>query len=162
LPRERQLALVDLNMRAVTDLTLRFLPGMVERARGGVLNVASVASAFPGPGMALYYASKAFVRSFSEALHEETRGAGVTVTCLCPGPVATPFLDLAGARRARLFKLLPKASARRVAAEGWAGFKAGRRLVVPTLAAKATLALGPLIPKALALPLVLRAQTSRA
>lgn len=76
LPVEDQLGIVDLNIRALTDLTLRFLPGMVARGRGGVINLGSVASFTPGPYMALYYASKGFVRSFSEALHQELRRTG--------------------------------------------------------------------------------------
>ncbi|NNH33920.1 SDR family NAD(P)-dependent oxidoreductase, partial [Rhizobium sp. SEMIA 4085] len=89
LPVEDQLGIIDLNIRALSDLTLRFLPGMAARGRGGVLNLGSIAGFTPGPNMALYYASKAFVRFFSEALHQELRRTGVTVTCVAPGPVST-------------------------------------------------------------------------
>ena len=90
LDRAAQLAMIDLNVRALTDLSLAFL-GSLERRRGGILNVASTAGFLPGPGMAVYYASKAYVLSFSEALHREFSERGVRVTALCPGPVSTEF-----------------------------------------------------------------------
>lgn len=123
LPLDEQLGLVDLNIRALTELTLRLLPGMVARRRGGVINLGSVASFTPGPYMALYYASKGFVRSFSEALHQELRHTGVTVTCVAPGPVSTEFLATSGANRVALFKILPKLEAGYVAEKAWRGFK---------------------------------------
>ncbi|OHV83889.1 SDR family NAD(P)-dependent oxidoreductase [Ensifer sp. LCM 4579] len=158
LPVEDQLGIVDLNIRAVAALTLRFLPGMVARGRGGVINLGSVASFTPGPFMALYYASKGFVRSFSEALHEELHRTGVTVTCVAPGPVATEFLQRSGANRAALFKVLPKLDSEYVAECAWRGFKAGRRLVVPGLASKLTVLIAAVLPSALMLPLVGRLQ----
>ncbi|MFZ2068968.1 MAG: SDR family NAD(P)-dependent oxidoreductase, partial [Xanthobacteraceae bacterium] len=95
LDRDDQVAMVDLNIRALTELSLVFADSLA-RHRGGLLNVASIAGFLPGPGMAVYYASKAYVLSFSEALHEELRGRGVRVTVLCPGPVATGFQARAG------------------------------------------------------------------
>ena len=89
--------MIDLNMRALTDLSLSFVDSLA-RHRGGILNVASVAGFMPGPGSAVYYASKAFVLSFSEALHHELAPRGIRVTCLCPGPVAD---RISGARRDR-------------------------------------------------------------
>lgn len=89
-------AMIQLNVAVLTDLTKRFLPGMVERGRGGVLNVASTAAFQPGPGMAVYYATKAYVLSYSEALHHELQGTGVTVTALCPGPTRSGFQSVAG------------------------------------------------------------------
>ena len=95
--RDELLGMIDLNVRALTDLSLAFVDSLV-RHRGGILNVASVAGFLPGPGSAVYYASKAYVLSFSEALHRELRPQGVRVTALCPGPV----LDrISGARRRR-------------------------------------------------------------
>lgn len=91
LDRKQQLGIVDLNIRALTDLTLRFLPEILQ-ARGGILNVASTAAFQPGPNMAIYYASKSFVLSFTEALAYELRGR-VRVSALCPGPVPTGFQD---------------------------------------------------------------------
>ena len=95
LDRAEQLAMIDLNARALTDLSLRFIDSLA-RHRGGILNVASVASFLPGPGLAVYYATKAYVLSFSEALHHELKPKGMRVTALCPGPVATEFQTRAG------------------------------------------------------------------
>ena len=125
----QQLAIVDLNVRALTDLTLRFLPD-ISRHKGGILNVASIAGFMPGPGMAVYHASKAFVVSFSEALHAELEGKGVRVTALCPGPVPTGFLRRAGIP-SDYFPAFLARSAERVAREGYEGMMAGRRLVIP-------------------------------
>ncbi len=153
-----QLGILDVNLRAAAALALAALPGMLARRRGGVLNIASVAGYLPGPGMAFYYASKAGLRSLSEALWQETRGTGVVVSCCCPGPVRTPFLDRAGGRTARLFRMTPKAGARQVAERAWRGFRAGRRIVLPDPGAWFT-ALGvPLLPHALVLPIVWRLQ----
>ena len=95
LDRAEQLAMIDLNVRALTDLSLRFIDSL-ERRKGGILNVASVAGFLPGPGMAVYYATKAYVISFSEALHRELAPKSVRVTVLCPGPVPTEFQARAG------------------------------------------------------------------
>lgn len=130
LDRDEQLAMLDLNVRALTELSLAFTESLV-RHRGGILNVASIAAFLPGPGMAVYYASKAYVLSFSEALHAELKPRGVRVTALCPGPVATGFQMRAGLRPdgvgGRGILALP---ARRVAEIGYAGFMRGRRVVV--------------------------------
>lgn len=99
-----QTRMIALNCTALMDLCHRVLPGMIERRRGGILNVASTASFQPGPWMAVYYATKAFVLSFSEALHEEVRGAGIKVAALCPGPTRTEFADIAGMHDSALFK----------------------------------------------------------
>lgn len=99
-----QRRMIALNCTALMDLCHRVLPGMIERRRGGILNVASTASFQPGPWMAVYYATKAFVLSFSEALHEEVRGQGIRVAALCPGPTRTEFADVAGMRDSELFK----------------------------------------------------------
>lgn len=142
----RQLQALDLNARVLTALVLRLLPPMVERGRGGVLAVGSIAGYVPGPNMAVYYASKAYVRSLAAALHAETRGSGVTVTCLAPGFVDTPFLQQAGLRSTRLRKILPRTSAAAVARAGWRGFRRGRRLVVPGLANQLLVASSRLLP----------------
>ena len=96
MPIEGQLGMIDVNVRALVALAHAVLPEMVARGSGGILNVASTAAFQPGPWMAVYYASKAFVLSFSEALHEEVKGQGVSVSALCPGPVHTEFAGLAG------------------------------------------------------------------
>jgi short-subunit dehydrogenase len=126
LSREEQLQMIDLNARVLTDLTLRFLPAMVARKSGGVINVASIAGFMPGPMMAVYFATKNYVLSFSDALSSELRGTGVTMTTLCPGTVKTAFQARAG-QNERGSTL----SAFDVASQGWAGFKAKRRVVVP-------------------------------
>ena len=100
---ERQAAMLDLNCRALMELCRLVLPGMVQMRSGKILNVASTAAFQPGPWMALYYATKAFVLSLSEALHEEVRADGVTVTALCPGPVRTEFFEAAGMESNALF-----------------------------------------------------------
>lgn len=131
LPREGQLQMIDLNIRALTDLTLLFLPQMIAKGSGGIINVASTAGFMPGPNMAVYFATKAYVLSFTDALHEEMKGSGVTLTTLSPGPVETGFQRRAGMKQARaLSRVIPK-TAMAVAQAGWAGFKAGERLVVP-------------------------------
>lgn len=132
LPEERQLEMVRLNIEALTALTRALLPGMLARRRGGILNVGSVAGFQPGPFMAVYYASKAYVLSFSEALAEELRGSGVGVTVLAPGPTVTGFQEAAGLEGSLLFELLPMAAAP-VARAGHRGFRRGKVLVVPGL-----------------------------
>jgi len=128
------LAMVQLNVITLVELTGLLLPGMLERQRAGILNVASIAGYLPGPGQAVYNASNAFVKSFSQALNEETRNTGVRVTALCPGPVATEFATVAGyPRPTSRNPLMRVASASAVAAAGWQGLAAGKPVVVPDL-----------------------------
>jgi short-subunit dehydrogenase len=157
LSREEQLQMIDLNIRALTDLTLRFLPGMIAKGSGGIINLASTAGFMPGPNMAVYFASKAFVLSFTDALSEELRGSGVTLTTLSPGPVDTGFQRRAGMKTARaLSRVVPK-GAMSVAQAGWAGFKNGERLVVPgTMNKLAAYALRG-APRRMILPVIRRA-----
>jgi short-subunit dehydrogenase len=129
-----QLAMIDLNVRVLTDLSLAFV-ATLQRHSGGILNVASVAGFLPGPGMAVYYASKAYVLSFSEALHRELKPRGVRVTVLCPGPVPTEFQTRAGVRNERYPSLVTQ-TPEQVAQAGYRGFMAGRRLVVPGIGNK--------------------------
>jgi short-subunit dehydrogenase len=129
LDRAAQVAMIDVNVRALTDLSLAFLPSL-EKRKGGLLNVASIAAFMPGPGMAVYYATKAYVLSFSEALHQELKARGVRVTALCPGPVPTEFQARAGIG-SDVFPPILTRSAEFVAREAYAGLKAGRRVVVP-------------------------------
>jgi short-subunit dehydrogenase len=132
LPLQRQIEMVQVNVTALTHLTGLFLPGMIARRRGGVLNVASTAAFQPGPGMAIYYATKAFVLSFSEAVAEELAGSGVTVSALCPGPTDTNFTAVAGERASELFRRAAM-SAEAVARAGHEGFRQGRFVVMPGL-----------------------------
>jgi len=123
--------MIQLNVATLTHLTRLFLPGMLERRSGKVLNVASTAAFVPGPFMAVYYASKAYVLSFSEGLSEEVQGTGVTVTALCPGPTQTNFAAAAGNQDSILFRTGSVMDARTVARAGYDGLMAGERLVVP-------------------------------
>ncbi len=125
----RQLEMLQLNIVALTHLTRLFLPGMLSRGRGRIMNVASTAAFQPGPFMAVYYATKAYVLSFSEALYEECAGRGVTVTALCPGPTATEFQSRAGTGDAKL-RRLGMMEARVVAEEGYRAMMNGRAIVV--------------------------------
>jgi len=130
LPLARQLEIIQVNVAALVALTGLFLPGMVQRKSGGILNVGSVAGFLPGPNMAVYYASKAFVQSFSEALFEELRGTGVGVTNLCPGPTESNFSQIARTYQTRTMPIA-KMSAAEVAAAGHRAFRAGRCVNVP-------------------------------
>jgi len=121
--------LLQVNVTALAHLTKLFLPGMLRRRAGRILNVASTAAFVPGPLMAMYYASKAFVLSFSEALSNEVKGSGVTVTVLCPGPTHTGFADAAGITDSNLFHG-PVMEAAAVAREGYAAMMAGKTKVI--------------------------------
>jgi short-subunit dehydrogenase len=125
----RQVEMVQVNVAALTHLTRLLLPGMIERGKGGVLNVASTAGFQAGPYMAVYYATKAYVISLSEALHDELAGRGVTVTCICPGPTATEFAAAAKLEKSRMFKNRPMTAAE-VARIGYRAFRRGKLLVV--------------------------------
>jgi uncharacterized protein len=129
LPLARQLEMLQVNITSLTHLTGLLLPGMVERRRGGVLNVASTAAFQPGPGMAVYYATKSFVLSFSEAIAEELTRTGVTVTALCPGATETNFAEAANARTSRLFAKTAM-SAESVAQIGHRDFRRGRVVAI--------------------------------
>lgn len=130
IPLQRQLDMVQVNVAALTHLTRLFVPGMIDRHRGGILNVASTAAFQPGPYMAVYYATKAFVLSFTEALADEVASRGIRVTCLCPGPTVTEFASVAEVENAPLFKLGPM-SAESVARAGYRAFRRGKLLVIP-------------------------------
>lgn len=129
LPLERQLQMIHLNVTALTALTRLLLPSMLERGRGGVLNVGSTAAFQPGPFMAVYYATKAYVVSFGEALADELSGSGLRISCLAPGPTATAFAAEAGAAESRLFQgdTMPVDEVARIGYEGW---KRGKPLVI--------------------------------
>jgi len=125
-----QLGMIDLNDRALVELTHIYWPGMLARRRGGVLNVASTAAFQPGPLMAIYYASKAFVLSFSEALWEEARGTGVKVSCLCPGPTVSKFRERAGTNKVRLSQAGTPMPSMDVARMGYDAWQANTRVIV--------------------------------
>lgn len=147
-PLDVLLEMLRLNVVALTHLTHLFLPGMVSRGRGRVLNVASTAGLQPGPLMAVYYASKAYVLSFSEALTEELRGTGVTVTALLPGPTRTEFqvrAEMTGSRLARFGMVDP----RPVAETGYRAMEKGRAVVIYGFANKALALAVRLSPRAI-------------
>jgi hypothetical protein len=129
----RQADMVQVNVMALTRLTRLFLPAMIERRRGGVLNLASTAAFQPGPNMAVYYATKAYVLSFTEALAEELKGSGVTATALCPGVTRTEFQEVAGMGDVALLKILG-ASPEAVARTGHRAFRAGKAVAIHGLA----------------------------
>lgn len=124
LDRARELAMIDLNIRALADLTHRYLPAMIERGAGRILNIGSTAGFQPGPNMATYYATKVFVLHFTEALAHELRGSGVTATVHCPGPTATGFAETAGSADTKMFNS-GVADGASVARDAYAAMKAG-------------------------------------
>jgi short-subunit dehydrogenase len=129
-PLEESLGQIQLNLTALTHLTKLFIGTMIERRSGKILNVASTAGFQPGPLMAIYYATKAYVISFSEALANELSGSGVTVTCLCPGATDTGFQGRAGVADTKLFKTIRPMDAKTVARDGYRGLIAGKTLVI--------------------------------
>ena len=132
--RDEQLEMIDLNVRTLTELSLAFVDSL-ERHTGGLLNVGSVAGFLPGPGSAVYYATKAFVLSFTEALHSELAVRGIKVTALCPGPVPTEFAARAGAKGKMAPDFLVQ-TAQTVAEAGYHGLMRGQRTIVPGLGNK--------------------------
>ena len=149
---DEQLGMIDLNIRALTELSLSFVESLV-RHRGGILNLASVAAFLPGPGMAVYYASKAYVLSFTEALHQELSGRGIKVTALCPGPVPTEFQARAGLPRDDRLALLTL-SASQVARIGYDGLMRGRRVVIAGVGNRTAMFLLQFAPKVLVLAIM--------
>ncbi len=128
-----ELEMIQVNITALTHLTKLFLPQMLERKRGRILNVASTAAFLPGPLMAVYYATKAYVLSFSEAIAEELSGTGVTVTTLCPGPTATGFQKTANLGSEALLKVKKPVPSMDVARAGYRGMMRGQRVIIPGL-----------------------------
>lgn len=146
--------LLAINVDALTRLTRHFLPQMIARARGGILNVASLGGYVPGPGQAAYYASKAYVCSLTEAIAAEIAGSGVRITVVAPGPVATTFHAAMGADHSLYRWLLPAISPERVATAAVTGYHWGRTVVVPGLVPKMLAVAVAVLPHAVTLPLV--------
>ncbi|HEX7739066.1 MAG TPA: SDR family oxidoreductase [Marmoricola sp.] len=160
---ERELGMVEVDVAAVVDLCSRFLPGMVERGRGAILNVASTASFQPVPGQAGYGAAKAFVRSYTQALYGELRGTGVSVSALCPGPVETGFIDAAGFDPDAAMKSLPGPMwlpADKVAKAAIDGLDHGTLVIIPGVANKIGAGLARAVPKKLLAPILARQHPS--
>lgn len=162
LPLEGEMEMIQVNIATLTELTHRFLPGMVERGRGRVLNVASTAAFMPGPLMSVYYASKAYVLSFSEALNEELRGTGVSVTALCPGPVRTGFQARAQMEDSRLLSSavnrVTMLSAEEVAKQGLDAMFRGQGAHVAGLGNRLLTLMPRLLPRRLVPGIIRRAQ----
>ena len=148
---DRQLGMVRVNVEALLALTCEYLPGMVERGRGAVIQVASVASFQPIPVQAVYAATKAFVRSFSEAVSAELKGTGVTMTALCPGPVATEFLEAGGFKNESPGPSFIWSTPADVAKAGIEGAEKGKRVVIPGIGNRATAMFGTHGPRAIVL-----------
>jgi uncharacterized protein len=151
-----QLGMVAVNIRAMTDLSLRFSDSLI-RHRGGILNIGSIAGFMPGPGMAVYYASKAYVLSFTEALRGELGPLGVRVTALCPGPVPSEFQARAGFRPG-FDSVILNVSAANVALAGYRGLMANKRAVMPGLGIKIVPVLLRLFPRGFILAAVAKLQ----
>jgi uncharacterized protein len=152
LPVERESEEVTLNVLVLMELTHAAVGGMVERGAGAVMNIASIAAFQPIPYMAVYSASKAFVQTFSEAVHEELHGTGVSVTSLCPGPVPTEWAEIANADR---FSIpFAQVSPHDVAEAAIGGMLAGKRSVVPGVVPKAVSTSGRYVPRGLLLPAI--------
>jgi short-subunit dehydrogenase len=149
LDRAAQLAMIDLNGRMLTDLSLRFIDSLA-RNRGGVLNIASLAAFVPGPRLAVYHATKAYALSLSEALHAELKPRGVRVTVVCPGPVATEFQGRSGLPSGHHPNFLVR-PAERVARDAYAGFMRGQRVVIPGSHNKVAAVVLGLLPRAIAM-----------
>ncbi|MDB5653812.1 MAG: putative short chain dehydrogenase/reductase family er [Tardiphaga sp.] len=160
LDRAQQLGMLNVNVRMVTDLSLRFADSVI-RNKGGILNVSSIAGFLPGPGMAVYYASKAYVLHFTEALHQELGPKGVRVTALCPGPVPSEFQKRAGFEPG-LDSAILNVSAADVAAAGYRGLIAGKRIVLPGLGIKIVPFLLRFFPRGFVAGAVARLQLRRA
>lgn len=157
--RDEQLAIIDLNVRALTDLSLAFIDSMA-RHKGGLLNLGSMGGFLPGPGIAVYYASKAYVLSLTEALHAELKPRGIRVCVLCPGPVRTEFAARAGLVEGLGPGLLTETAAK-VAADGYRGLMAGRRVVIPGLINKFAALMIAIVPRGLLLAAVGARQARR-
>jgi uncharacterized protein len=155
--RERLVSMVEVNSVAVLDLMARYLPEMTKRGQGAVINIASTAAFQPIPGTATYAATKAFVLSLTEAVHEELKGTGVTVTAVCPGPVRTEFTQVAGLEQAEgQTPGFVWTSAESIARSGVEAAARGKRSVVPGFLNRAGALTGQHTPRALALPIVKR------
>jgi short-subunit dehydrogenase len=160
-PLERDLGMIQVNVAALTELVKRALPAMLGRRRGRILNLASTAAFQPGPLMAVYYATKAYVLSFSEALANELSGTGVTVTALCPGPTITEFQKTAGVEKTALFTGPLVMDAAAVARAGYRGMLRGQRLVIPGVANNVLVQALRVSPRRLATAIIRRIQETR-
>lgn len=151
---ETELNMMQVNMNALIVLTKLFLPGMVKKKFGRIMNVASTAAFLPGPFMTIYYATKAFVLSFSEALSTELKNTGVTVTALCPGPTETRFQERSSIGKTKLLKFQKMHNAEFVALKGYRAMMKGKRIEIPGLSNKLLLPLLRFSPRILVLNVI--------
>lgn len=150
--------LINVNIIALTNLTKYFLKKIIERKNGGILNVASTAAFIGGPKMAMYYSSKAYVLSLTEALHDEVKEFGIRVSCLCPGPVKTSFQEKAGIKKSEnAKKYLMDAS--KVAEEAYAGFFKGKAIIIPGYKNKLLVLGNKLIPRSVSRKIILKSNS---
>ena len=147
--------LIDINIKALTKLTKYFLPKMIEKKSGGILNVASTAAFASGPRMATYYASKAYVLNLTEAIHEEVKEYGINISCLCPGPVRTSFQSKEGIKKSeKAKKYLMNADI--VAKVGYDKFKKGEVIIIPGFKNKVLVNANKLLPRAISRKIILK------
>jgi short-subunit dehydrogenase len=158
---ERELDMIQLNVAAVVHMTKLFMQPMLRRKKGRIMNVASTAAFQPGPLMSVYYASKAFVLSFSEAIAEELRDTGVTMTCLCPGPTETEFAEVAGIRSTRLFTQMGVKDSAAVARAGYRAMMRGERISIPGVRNKILVQAERATPRSLVTKIVRKIQENR-
>lgn len=146
--------LINVNIISVTELTKYFLKKMIKEGNGGIMNIASTAAFVGGPKMAMYYSSKAYVLSLTEAIHDEVKDKGIRVSCLCPGPVKTSFQEKAGIKKSdKAKKYLMNAS--QVAKEGYYGFLKGKAIIVPGVKNKILILGNKLIPRSLSRKIIM-------
>jgi len=160
-PLDTELAMIQVNITALTELTKRFVVPMVARRKGRIMNVASTAAFFPGPLMAVYYATKAYVLSFSEALANELGGTGVTVTALCPGPTTSGFQAAAKLEESRLIAGKILATSAEVARFGWDAMMKGQVVAIYGASNRAMVAATRVVPRAALRKIVRSAQERR-
>ena len=146
----RQQAMVSLNVAALTELTHHVLPMMLEKGHGKILNVASIAAFQQGPYMSVYYATKAYVLSFSQALSRELKGTDITVTALCPGPIATDFEQTAQLGKSKLFRSMPVSTAENVARYGYKATMKGKQVAIHTFRNRFLVNINRLVPRRMA------------
>lgn len=158
---EKELDMIQVNVAVVVHLTKLFLPAMVKRKEGRIMNVASTAAFFPGPLASIYYATKAFVLSFSEAIAEELRNSGVTVTALCPGPTETNFAERSGTGNTRLFTQSAVAGAEEVARYGYEAMMRGQRVAIPGIGNKFLMQAERLVPRRIVTMITRKIQENR-
>lgn len=157
----RELDMIQVNIASLVHLTKLFIPAMIKRKEGRIMNVASIAGFQPGPLMSIYYATKAFVLSFSQAIDEELRNTGVTVTCLCPGATATNFADTAEISNSRLFTQIGVADAEDIARFGYSAMMKGKRIAIPGMRNKLMVQVERIAPRALVTSLARKIQENR-